>query len=317
LMIGLPQQRGADWASALRNFGSIDVTVPVLAITERGERVLTEATIPAKSLGEGGFKTKGKIVRAEVDPDKLYPQLDYGNDAVPRGKDLLPALNETSTQLGAQDFVKLEATARAMLVTAPGFQDAEITLARALLGQNRIEEAEKLFRASLDEPLPSTATLAWANIGLAEIALKRNQAAEAAKRFNDAVIASRAYPSSLAAHAGRIRAEAAANNAPPVDQSVQTFVTQLSQAVISNKKAELESRVVPGELVRFINSSIGTELWETKVVRTEQLNANLIAADVQIRANKLGTIGSGPALLIIARTPAGLKLAGIELFEVR
>ncbi len=317
LMIGLPQQRGADWVSALRNFGSVDVTVPVLAITERGERLLSEATIPAKGLGEAVFKTTGKVVRAEVDPDKLYPQLDYGNDAVPRGKDLFPALNEASTQLGAQDFVKLEATARAMLLTAPGFQDAQITLARALLGQNRVEEAEKLFRASLDELLPSTATLAWANIGLAEIALKRNQAAEAAKRFNDAVIASRAYPSSLAAHAGRIRAEAAANNAPPVDQSVQTFVTQLSQAVVSNKKAELESRIVSGELVRFINSSIGTELWETKVVRTEQLNANLIAADVQIRANKLGTQGSGPAVLLIARTPAGLKLAGVELFEVR
>jgi hypothetical protein len=26
LMVGLPQQRGADWVSALRNLGSIDVT---------------------------------------------------------------------------------------------------------------------------------------------------------------------------------------------------------------------------------------------------------------------------------------------------
>jgi hypothetical protein len=180
-----------------------------------------------------------------------------------------------------------------------------------------MEEAEKLFLAALNEPLPFTATLAWANIGLAEIAMKRNQPAEAAKRFNDAVIASRDYPSSLAARAGRIRAEAAANNAPPVDENARTFVTQLSQAVISNKKAELESRIVSGELVRFINASIGTEAWETKVVRTEQLNANLIAADVQIRANKLGTIGQGTAVLMIARTPAGLKLSGIELFEVR
>jgi hypothetical protein len=180
-----------------------------------------------------------------------------------------------------------------------------------------MEEAEKLFLAALNEPLPFTATLAWANIGLAEIAMKRNQPAEAAKRFNDAVIASRDYPSSLAARAGRIRAEAAANNAPPVDEAVRTFITQLSQAVISNKKAELESRIVSGELVRFINASIGTEAWETKVVRTEQLNANLIAADVQIRANKLGTIGQGTAVLMIARTPAGLKLSGIELFEVR
>ncbi|HEU5132407.1 MAG TPA: hypothetical protein VFT26_09900, partial [Pyrinomonadaceae bacterium] len=110
---------------------------------------------------------------------------------------------------------------------------------------------------------------------------------------------------------------AAANIVPPVDESARAFITQLSQAVISNKKAELESRIVSGELVRFINASIGTDAWETKVVRTEQLNANLIAADVQIRASKLGTVGSGTAVLMLARTPAGWKLSGIELFEVR
>jgi tetratricopeptide (TPR) repeat protein len=204
-----------------------------------------------------------------------------------------------------------------MLASAPRFQEAQIILARALLGENRIEDAEKLFRTAIAEPLPFAATLAWANIGLGEIAMKRNQPAEAAKLFNDAVIASRDYPSSLAARAARIRAEAAANNAPPVDETVRAFVAQLAQAVVSNKKAELESRIVSGELVRFINASIGTEAWDTKVVRTEQLNANLIAADVQIRASKLGTVGSGTAVLMLAKTPAGLKLAGIELFEVR
>jgi hypothetical protein len=144
LMIGLPQQRQGDWVSALRNIGSIDVTVSVLAITDRGEQVRAEATVPAKNFGEAIFKTASKIVRVEVDPDKLYPQLDYGNDMMPRGKDLLPALNEAQAQLGAQDFAKAETTARAMLLTAPRFEEAQIILARALLGQNRIEEAEKL-----------------------------------------------------------------------------------------------------------------------------------------------------------------------------
>jgi len=317
LMVGLPVQRGAEWVSALRNIGSIDATVTVVATTDRGEHVVAEATVPAKNFGEAVFKTQAKIVRVEVDPEKFYPQLDYGNDVVPRAKDLPDALNEAQLQLGAQDFAKAEATARGMLATAPRFQDARILLARALLGENKIEEAESLFRTALDEGLPFPATLAWADIGLGEIAMKRNQPAEAAKRFGDAVIASRDYPSSLAARLARIRAEAAANNAPAVDPAVQTFVTQLSQAVISNKKAELESRIVSGELVKFINASIGTDAWDTKVVRTEQLNANLIAADVQISLKKLGAAGSGTAVLMIARTPAGLKLSGIELFEVR
>lgn len=317
LMVGLPQQRGADWVSALRNIGSIDVTVTVVATTDRGERVLAEATVPAKNFGEAVFKTSSKIVRVEVDPEKLYPQLDYGNDAVPRTKDLPEALNEASLQLGAQDWTKAEATARAMIAGAPRFQEARILLARALLAQGKLEEAEQIFRASLEEPLPFAATLAWANIGLGEISMKRNQAAEAAKRFTDAVIASRDYPSSLAARAARIRAEAAANNAPAVDEAARAFITQFSQAVVSNKKADLESRVVSGELVRFINASIGTELWETRVLRTEQLNANLIAADVYIKAKKLGTAGEGTAVMLLARTPSGLKVSGVELFEVR
>lgn len=317
LMIGLPQQRGADWVSALRNIGSIDVTVTVAATTDTGQVVTAEATVPAKNFGEAVFKTPAKIVRVEVDPEKFYPQLDYGNDVVPRAKDLPDALNEASLQLGAQDFVKAEATARAMLNVAPRFQEARILLARALLGQNKLDEAEKLFRSALDEGLPFPATLAWADIGLGEIAMKRNQPAEAAKRFGDAVVASRDYPSSLAARLARIRAEAAANNSPAVDPAVQTFATQLSQALVSNRKPDLEARIVSGELTRFISGSIGTETWDTKVVRTESLNANLIAADVQIQLKKLGGAGSGTAVLLIARTPGGLKLSGIDLFEVR
>jgi len=279
--------------------------------------VLAEVNVPAKNFAEAVFKTTSKVVRVEVDPDKLYPQLDYGNDAMPPSKDLPDALNEAALLLGAQDFAKAEATARAMIAAAPRFQEARILLGRALLGQNKLEEAEQIFRASLEEPLPFTATLAWANIGLGEISLKRNQAAEAAKRFNDAVVASRDYPSSLAARAARIRAEAAANNAPPIDEAARTFITQFSQAIVSNKKPELDSRVVSGELVRFVNASIGTELWETRVLRTEQLNANLIAVDVHIKASKLGKTGEGTAVILLARTANGLKVSGIDLFEVR
>lgn len=317
LLIGLPQARGAEWFSALRNLGSIDVNVSVAATTDNGQTVRAEATIPAKNFADAVFKTSSRIVRVEVDPEKLYPQIDYGNDVVPRVRDLPDGLNEGALQLGAQDYMKAEAIAREMLTTAPRLQEARILLGRALLGQNKLDEAEKVFRASLEEPLPFSATVAWANIGLGEISMKRNQPAEAAKRFNDAVFASRDFPSSLAARAARIRAEAAANNAPPVDESVRAFVTQLSQAVVSNRKADLESKIVSGELVRFINASIGTEIWDTKVVRTEALSGDLIAADVTINARKLGKEGIATAVLILTRTPSGLKLSGIELFEER
>ena len=316
LMVGLPQARGAEWFSALRNIGAMDVSVPVTATTERGEKLTVDVVVPAKNFAEAVFKTTARVVRVEVDPDKLYPQLDYSNDFAPKARDITDALGEATLSLGAQEFAKAETVVREIVNAFPRLQEARILLARALLSQNKIEEAEKLFTAALNDPLPTTSTLAWANIGLGEISLKRGQSAEAAKRFNDAVIASRDYPSSLVARASRIRAEAAANNAPAIDESAKTFIAQLSQAIVGGKKTELESRVVSGELVKFVRST-QPEVWETRILRTELLDANLLAADVSIHARQLGRDASGTAVLLLSRTPSGWKLSGVELFEVR
>ncbi|MGH9968489.1 MAG: tetratricopeptide repeat protein [Pyrinomonadaceae bacterium] len=318
LMIGVPQQRGAEWFSALRNIGSTEANVTVTATTDRGEQLSVEGTIPARNFSEAVFKTAAKLVRAEIDPEKLYPQLDYANDTAPRGRDVGEAIAEATRHFAAQDYAKAETVAREILATTPRMQEARIILARSALAQNRNDEAEKLFRTALDEPLPSPGTLAWANIGLGEIALRKGQAAEAAKRFNDAVRADAEYASSLAARAARIRAESGAS-APPVDETVRAFIKQLDQAITSGKKAELESRIIAGELVRFIGGIVGSqpEIWQTRVMRTEALDANLVAVDVGINAKELGQEQSGTAVLILTRAGGGWKLAGIELFEVR
>jgi hypothetical protein len=317
LMIGMPQQRGSEWASALRNLGSTDAVTTVRATTASGEQLSVDVTVPARNFSEAVFKTTAKIVRLEIDPDKLYPQLDYSNDSVPRGRDLQEGLGEATRQFGAQDFVKAEAIAREILDQAPNMQEARIIRARALLGQNRIDEAEKLFRSVLEETLPTPAALAWGNIGLGEISLRKGQTAEAARHFNDAVRAEAEYASSLTARAGRIKAETAANTLP-VDGSIRTFIGQLDQAIISGKKAELDSRIVSGELVRFINGVVGTqpELWQTRVLRTEQVDANLAAADVSLDTKELGRQRAGTAVLILARVGGSWKLLGIDLFEV-
>ena len=317
LMIGAPQQRSGDWVAALRNVGSTDALTTVRATTATGEQLSVDVVVPARNFGEAVFKTPAKLVRLEIDPDKLYPQLDYSNDSTPRERDVQEALGEATRQLGAQDYAKAETIAREMLVAAPNMQDARIILARALLGQNRNDEAEKLFRAALEETLPTAVALAWGNIGLGEIALRKGQPSEGAKRFNDAVRADGEYASSLAARAGRIKAETLANTLQ-VDGAVRTFIGQLDQAILSGKKIELDPRVVSGELVRFVNGVIGTqpEIWQTRVLRTEQLDASLVAADVSLETKELGVQRSGTAVLILVRTAAGWKLLGIDLFEV-
>ena len=317
LMIGLPQQRGGEWVSALRNDGSGNVTVASTATTDRGERVSVEVTVPAKNFGEARFKTTGKVVRVEVDPEKFYPQTDYTNDTMPRTREPFETLSEGYRLLGAQDFVKAEATARDLVAREPGLQEARIILGRSLLAQGKMDEAEKIFRAALEDPLPTPNALAWAAIGLGEIQLKRGQAAEAAKRFTEGVRADAEYASSLTARAARISAESA--TPPAVDESARAFVKQLDQAIVGGKKVEIEARIIPGELVRFVGGIIGSqpEIWQTRVLRTELLDSNLMAVDVSINAKQLGQDRAGTALLLLARTGDSWKLAGIELFEVR
>jgi hypothetical protein len=188
-----------------------------------------------------------------------------------------------------------------------------------LLAQNKTDEAEKEFRAALETPLPAPSTLAWANVGLGEIGLRKGQAAEAARRFNEAVRIDAEYASTIAARAGRIKAEAAASIAPAVDESVRAFIAQFDQSIKGGRKAELESLIVPGELTTFVKGIVGTqpELWTTRVLRTEQLDANHLAADVSINTRELGRDQAGTAVLMLARVNNAWKLASIEFFEVR
>jgi tetratricopeptide (TPR) repeat protein len=318
LMVGLPQQRGGQWVAALRNLGSYDATVAVAATTISGERLTAEATVPARNFGEAVFKTSARVVRAEVDPDKLYPQLDYSNDIAPHTRATEVDLAEALNLFARQDYSRAESIARELLASAPRMQEARILLARAQLAQNRRDEAEKEFRAALEEKLPTPATLAWANIGLGEIALSKGQAAEAVRRFNEAVLTDAEYASTVTARAGRIKAEAVAGNAPAPDDSAQKFIAQLDQAIRSGRKAEIDALIIQGELTAFAKSIVGSqpEIWQTRVLRTDLLDANRLAADVSLNVKQLGTEQSGTAVLILARVGGAWKLADIQFFEV-
>jgi tetratricopeptide (TPR) repeat protein len=317
LLVGLPVERAGAWVSNLRNTGSFDVDVTVQAITDRGERLTTNAHVPAKDFGEAQFKTTLKIVRVEVDPEKLYPQTNFANDVVPQGPGLVEAVEQARIQLGQQP-ARAESLAREVLARAPSSEEARVVLARALLEQNRPDEAEREFNAALASPLPVPATLAWADIGLGEIALKRNRPADAVKLFDAAVHAEAEYASTLAAHAARLRAEAAAG-ASPVDEQIKTAVANLDAGIKSGHRSEIEAQIVGGELTGFAKglSGIPPEVWQTRVLRTEQLDPDRVAADVQLSTRVNGRNAEGPAVYVFARTPAGWKLAEIPIFEVR
>jgi len=87
----------------------------------------------------------------------------------------------------------------------------------------------------------------------------------------------------------------------------------------TGRQAEITPLMVPGELLRFVRGAVGTqpEIWQTRVLRTEQLDANQVAVDVSMQTKQLGVEHSGTAVLILARVGSGWKLNAIELFEVR
>ena len=317
LLAGLPHQENGQWVSALRNLGSNEVTVSVAATTDAGPQLTVLATIPAHDFGQAVFKTAARVVRVEVDPEKLYPQLDYENDIAPRQVELSGSLAEATRLFGAQEFAKADALARNLLAAAPRMQEARILFARILLAENKTDEAEREFRKLADDRLPTPAALAWSAIGLGEIALRRGQATEAAKDFNEAVRADAEYGSTVAARAARIRAEAAAP--PAIDESAKAFINQLDTAIRTGRQAEIGSLIVPGELIKFVRGAVGTqpESWQTNVLRSEQLDANHLALDVTLNTKQLGVEHSGTAVYILARVGGSWKLNAIEYFEVR
>jgi tetratricopeptide (TPR) repeat protein len=317
LLAGLPHQENGQWVSALRNLGSNEVTVSVVATNDSGQQLTVLATIPAHDFGQAVFKTSARVVRVEVDPEKLYPQLDYENDIAPRQLELSGSLAEATRLFGAQEFARADALARNLIAAAPRMQEARIMFARILLAESKTDEAERELRKLADDRLPTPASLAWSAIGRGEIALRRGQASEAAKDFNEAVRADAEYGSTVAARAARLRAEAA--GPPAIDESAKAFINQLDAAIRSGRQAEIGALIVPGELIKFVRGAVGTqpEAWQTNVLRSEQLDANHLALDVSLNTKQLGVEHAGTAVYILARAGGSWKLNAIEYFEVR
>lgn len=315
LQAGLPQPAGGETKVALRNIGPVDATVNVAALMANGERMSAPTTIRANSFGEVIFKTPNQITRVEVDGDKMYPQTDYSDDVAPRefsDNDLLLAVKRSFDK---QEYAAAEQSARTVLRELLRFDDVRVLLARSLLAQNKTAEAEREFRAILDEKLPSARSLAWANVGLAETSLKNGQAAQAVRFAEHAIRADAEYGASLAARTARNRANAASS----VDEAVKAYFANFDKAAVANRKADLDALVVPGEVSKFAGGISGqTTEWKTQVLRTDKIDANTMLVETVLNIRLLNREPeTGTAVFRLVNTASGWKLAGVDIFEVR
>ncbi|CAN5370931.1 hypothetical protein BH10ACI1_BH10ACI1_23960 [soil metagenome] len=312
LRVGLPQVNGGEAKLALSNTGSVDATVNIVVTMANGEKMSAQSTIKAKSFGEVIFKTTNKIVRAEVDADKLYPQVEYSDDVAPREFDDGDVLLAVKRSFDKQEFANAEKNARIVLNLMPRFDDVRILLARALLAQGKNTEAEKEFRAVLDEKLPTARSLAWANIGLGDINIKSGQKVQAGAFYNEAV---KADAESLIARQGRNNA----NIATPIDESIKTFFAQFDKAAVSGNKSALDSMIVSGEITRFAGGIAGqAQEWTSKVVQFDQLDANTALVEVELNIRLINkSAESGMAVFRLVKIGNNWKLSGVKMFEVR
>ncbi len=315
LLVGLPQSNGAETKIALRNAGLIETTVNVSATISSGEKLNAQTTIAPQSFGEVIFKTANKIIRTEIDTEKFYPQTDYSDDIAPREIDSSDAILFIKRAFDKQDFVKAEKNAGIILQDMPHFDDARTWLGRALLAQAKTNEAEKEFRAVLDEKLPTARSLAWANAGLGEIALKAGQNSQVEKFFSEAIKDDAEYGATLAARQGRNKS----NVSTAIDESVKSFFVQFDKAAVSARKAELDALIMPGEIPKFSGGIAGqAEQWQTRVLSTDKIDANTIWAEVSLNIKLLSkNAESGTAVYRLTKVGNGWKLIGIDVFEVR
>jgi len=280
-----------------------------------GEKMSAPTTIKATSFGEVTFKTANKIAKVEIDTDKLYPQIDYSDDVAPRettDSDLLLAVKRNFDK---QDFANAEKMARSVLRDYPRFDDVRILFARSFLAEGNNTEAEKEFRAVLDEKLPSARSIAWANVGLGEIAAKSGQNGPAAKFAEAAILADAEYGASLAARNLRNRIKAAT----PMDDGVKAYFAQFDKAAAANRKAEIDALVVPGDAAKFASGISGqTEQWQTQITQIDRIDTNNVLVETSLNIKLLNKEPeSGMAVFRLSKIGGNWRLSSVDMFEVR
>ncbi len=318
LIIGLPRVENGETKVALRNTGQNEVTVSLAATTASGQKLTSSAVIKPSDYGEGVFKTAEKVVRVEIDPEKLYPQIDYSDDVKPQettDNDPLLAVKRAFDKQSAAEFATAETLAKTLIRDYPRSDDLRIMLGRSQLALNKTADAEREFRAVLDEKLPTARSIAWAYVGLAEVAAKSNQNESAIKYAESAIAADAEYGASFAARNLRSRLGGAAAS----DPSIRSFFAEFDKAAAANRKADIEALAMPGEVTRFISGLIGsTEQWQTQIRQIDRIDANTVLVETNMSIKLLNKeIETGVAVYRLTKAGSVWKLSSVDMFEVR
>lgn len=315
--VGQPQNTATGVESALANFGSGDFIVEVVATTEDGQQLRQTVTVKGGEISAATFPSGTRIATIQVDPERVYLQKDYTNDAFPRRVSSEALYGQASIAFGKGDFAAAEAKAREALSAEPNTPTMQALLGRALLGQNKREEAARVFNDALkNEALPMQA-FGWSHLGLGELALQPNAFAEADAHFRYAAAAELDHGTTLAARDGALRAERGIG-AIKIPDDVRGFLQQLDAAILQGSSAVMPM-IEQGNLKRFAQAFVLVKpvSWTSEALRTEVWDANRIAVDVNIKVRREGRDYAGRALYVLNRAGGKLVLSEVPIFDVK
>ncbi len=314
LMIGLPQVSGSQTKVALRNLSDIDVVIDVVATTLSDKQLVNKVTIDSGKFGEAVFNSPEKIVRVEVDANKIYPQTDYSDDIAPREIDENDALVFIKREFDRQKYDAAEKNANAVLKIYPNFDDARILLARSQLANGKSPAAQKNFQDVLNLKLPTAQSLAWANVGLGQIAQSSGQSAGAKQYFDEAIANDSELSATLTARRERSKIGANGN----IDVGIKTFFDSFDKAISSNNKAGIDSMVLSGEVSKFASGIAGqAQAWNTQVQQIDKIDGENVWVEVNLKVRLLNREEeNGIAVYRLTKVGNDWKLSNVEIFEV-
>ncbi len=314
LLAGLPQAGAGETKVALRNSGPIDVTVNVRATTAAGAALDAPVTLKAASFGEVTFKTPEKIVRTEIDTEKLYPQNVYFDDVAPKVFDDNDPIAGVKSLLDQKKFDNAARAAKDILKALPAYDDVSIQLARAYLGLANYTEAEQQANAVLAAKLPTARSMAWAMEIRAEVAAKGNRTSDALALVKQTIVFDGDYGASYAAR----KLRTSLGGTTKIDPAIKDSFAKFDAAAVAHKKAEVLSMVMPGEITRFAENLSGSAAkWQTTVTQVDQIDDTECLVETNLSTQLLtGPEQSGLAVFRMIKVDGAWRLAGVEIFEV-
>ncbi len=316
--IGQPQQTATGWESTVTNFGTGDMTIEVVATTDKGEKLRQQVLVKASEYGTVSFPATVTLATVETDPENKYLQIDYANDIYPRRPSESEYFGQANFAFSRGDLATAETRAREGLKANPRATTLRALAGRILLAQKKVEEAKALFTESLKgDPLPILA-YGWANQGLGEIALQQGQGDVAARYFRLAAAADLDAASTIAARDAALKAEQSTNSIS-IPEDITAFLQKFDEAILQSTSSVVNTFVEIGNLRRFAQSLVVRKpsTWVTEALRAEAWDANRTAVDVTLRIRIEGKDYAGRAVYVISRAGGKVLLSEVPVFDVK